>query len=42
MLRVWGGGSYLADWVYDMVDEMGLIIWNDFRKRSRSSQRTPV
>lgn len=32
MLRVWGGGSYLPDWAYDLADEMGLMIWADFRK----------
>ncbi|KAH7336186.1 putative beta-mannosidase [Rhexocercosporidium sp. MPI-PUGE-AT-0058] len=31
MIRVWGGGSYLPDFIYDMADEMGLIIWTDFQ-----------
>jgi beta-galactosidase/beta-glucuronidase len=32
MVRAWGGGSYLPDWAYDMADEMGIMIWTEFRK----------
>jgi beta-mannosidase len=30
MLRVWGGGIYEADALYDAADEFGVLIWQDF------------
>ena len=32
MLRVWGGGSYLPDWAYDLADEMGIMLWTELCK----------
>ncbi|KAI1472898.1 glycoside hydrolase family 2 protein [Daldinia caldariorum] len=31
MLRVWAGGAYLPDFIYDLADEMGILLWSEFQ-----------
>ncbi|KAF2472087.1 putative beta-mannosidase [Lindgomyces ingoldianus] len=30
MLRVWSSGAYSPDFMYDLADEMGIMLWSEF------------
>lgn len=30
MLRIWSSGAYLPDFIYDLADERGLLMWSEF------------
>lgn len=30
MLRVWASGAYLPDFIYDIADERGVLMWSEF------------
>ncbi|XP_053201052.1 beta-mannosidase-like [Panonychus citri] len=30
MIRIWGGGIYQTDYFYDLADQLGILIWQDF------------
>lgn len=31
VLRVWSSGAYLPDFVYDLADERGILLWSEFQ-----------
>lgn len=41
-IRVWGGGYYPDDYFYDLCDEMGFIVWQDFMFACSVYELTPA
>lgn len=40
-IRVWGGGFLEKEWLYDLCDEMGILVWQDFPMSSSGIDNTP-
>ncbi|KAI3320317.1 glycoside hydrolase family 2 protein [Xylariaceae sp. AK1471] len=41
MLRVWASGAYLSNEIYDLADEMGILLWSEFEFTDASYPATP-
>jgi len=41
MLRVWGGGLIEKEWFYNLCDEKGILIWQEFIQSSSGIDNTP-
>lgn len=40
-IRVWGGGFSEKEWLYDLCDEMGILVWQDFPLSSSGIENFP-
>lgn len=40
-IRIWGGGFPEKDWLYDMCDEYGILVWQDFPLSSSGLENYP-
>ncbi|HZK69102.1 MAG TPA: glycoside hydrolase family 2 TIM barrel-domain containing protein [Paludibacter sp.] len=40
-IRVWGGGFAEKEWLYDLCDEMGILVWQDFPLSSSGIDNYP-
>lgn len=41
VIRIWGGGFYPDDWFFDICDELGLVVWQDFMFACSVYELTP-
>ena len=41
-IRIWGGGIYESDHFYDLCDELGIIVWQDFLFACAAYPETPA
>ena len=40
-IRIWGGGFAEKEWLYDLCDEMGILVWQDFPLSSSGIDNYP-
>ncbi|MDR3260199.1 MAG: hypothetical protein LBT78_00005 [Tannerella sp.] len=41
IIRIWGGGFPEKDWLYDLCDEMGILVWQEFPLSSSGLDNYP-